>query len=62
MVMLFFFFFFHFRYAIIQNYLREMREAHISILERFQILFSLLPLVNWKTFSTLVVEILLYMR
>lgn len=50
------------RFVTIQSYLREMREALISILGKFQIHFFLLPLGNWRMCIILVVEVLLHTR
>lgn len=50
------------RCATIQSCLREMKELLISILERFQTHFYLLPSGSWRMYSILAVEVLLHTR
>jgi hypothetical protein len=56
------FYFLDGRFATIQSCLKGMREAHISILERFPILFFPLLLGSWRTYIIQEVEILSHTR
>lgn len=62
LMLMFSYIFFLGRSVIIQSCLKGMREAPISILERYQILFFPLPLGSWKIYTILDVKILLHTR